>query len=294
MKKAGVDTYAELKYYATGLLPENPSSIVSTKPSYFKSNEGVQFVESNTDDPLRPNPLAQVIKVENFDGGVFVTGADLYFKKKSEEIPVRVYMTNVDFDKPAKNIIPGTEKSLTPETYLKCFASGNIQVTQGEVVVGTSSAASGPIAKIIDKNGVELTPSSTGVYALTNEQVYTLVLSNHNGRSFLQNEIIEVPSLTVANATGGTDLTLTIAKDSGKLSDIRITNTGANYDSAVLTIESPQLPGGSVATAKINVSDGKIYNAEVSIPGFGYTEAPSVVIKGVGNGAGGVCCRNVY
>ena len=196
-------------------------------------------------------------------------------------------MTNVDFDKPAKNIIPGTEKSLTPETYLKCFASGNIQVTQGEVVVGTSSAASGPIAKIIDKNGVELTPSSTGVYALTNEQVYTLVLSNHNGRSFLQNEIIEVPSLTVANATGGTDLTLTIAKDSGKLSDIRITNTGANYDSAVLTIESPQLPGGSVATAKINVSDGKIYNAEVSIPGFGYTEAPSVVIKGVGNGAGG-------
>ena len=286
-EKAGVDTYAELKYYATGLLPENPSSIVSTKPSYFKSNEGVQFVESNTDDPLRPNPLAQVIKVENFDGGVFVTGADLYFKKKSEEIPVRVYMTNVDFDKPAKNIIPGTEKSLTPETYLKCFASGNIQVTQGEVVVGTSSAASGPIAKIIDKNGVELTPSSTGVYALTNEQVYTLVLSNHNGRSFLQNEIIEVPSLTVANATGGTDLTLTIAKDSGKLSDIRITNTGANYDSAVLTIESPQLPGGSVATAKINVSDGKIYNAEVSIPGFGYTEAPSVVIKGVGNGAGG-------
>ena len=86
-EKAGVDTYAELKYYATGLLPENPSSIVSTKPSYFKSNEGVQFVESNTDDPLRPNPLAQVIKVENFDGGVFVTGADLYFKKKSEEIP---------------------------------------------------------------------------------------------------------------------------------------------------------------------------------------------------------------
>ncbi len=285
--KTGVDTYAELKYYATGLLPENPSSIVSTKPSYFKSNEGVQFVESNTDDPLRPNPLAQVIKVENFDGGVFVTGADLYFKTKSEEIPVRVYMTNVDFNKPAKNIIPGTEKSLTPETYLKCFTSGNIEVTQGEVVVGSSSAASGPISKIIDKNGVDLTPSSTGVYALTNEQVYTLVLSNHNGRSFLQNELIEVPSLTTANATGGTDLTLTIAKNSGKLSEIRITNTGANYDSAVLNIESPQLPGGSVATAKINVSDGKIYNSEVSIPGFGYTEAPSVVIKGVGNGAGG-------
>jgi len=285
--KATVDTYAEIKYYASGILPQNPASIVSTRPSYFKSNEGVQFVESNTDNPLRPNPLAQVFKVENFDGGVFVTGADLYFKSKSTNVPVRVYMTNVDFDKPAKNIVPGTEKTLSPDTYLKCYASGNLSITKGEYVVGTSSAASGPISRLIDKNGVELTPSSTGVYDLTNEQVYTLVLSNHNGKSFLQNEQLEIPSVTLANATEGTDVSLTIAKDSGKLSDIRITNPGQNYDSAVLTIESPQLPGGSVATAKINVSDGKIYNADVSIAGFGYTEAPSVVIKGVGNGAGG-------
>ena len=58
-------------------------------------------------------------------------------------------------------------------------------------------------------------------------------------------------------------------------------------DSAILTIESPQLPGGSTATASIEVSGGKIYNAEVSLSGFGYTEAPSVVVKGVGSGAGG-------
>ena len=285
--KTTVDTYAEIKYFATGILPQNPSSIVSTKPSIFKSNEGVQFVESNTDNPLRPNPLAQIFKVENFDGGVFVTGTDLYFKSKSSNIPVRVYMTNVDFDKPAKNIIPGTEKTLTPETFLKCYTSGNVLVTRGEFVVGTSSAASGPIARIIDKNGVELTPSSTGVYSLTNEQVYTLVLGNHNGRSFLQNEDLEIPSVTLANATGGTDLKLSIAKDSGKLSDIKIVDPGVNYDSAIMTIESPQLPGGSVATARVDVSGGKIYNAEVSLSGFGYTEAPSVIIKGVGNGAGG-------
>ena len=68
---------------------------------------------------------------------------------------------------------------------------------------------------------------------------------------------------------------------------MRITNTGQNYDSAILTIESPQLPGGSTATASIEVSNGKIYNAEISLSGFGYTEAPSVVVKGVGNGAGG-------
>ena len=285
--KLGVDSYTEIKYYATGILPENPSSIVSTKPSVFKSNEGVQFIESNTDNPIRPNPLAQTFKIENLDGGCFVTGLDLYFNKKSTNIPVKTYITNVDAEKPAKNIIPGSEKTLTPNTLLKCFASGNMSVTQGESVTGASSAASGPILKIFDKNNVELVATASGRYSLTNEQVYTVVLSNHNGKSFRPNEDLTIPSVTLANATNATDFVLAIAKDSGKLSDIRVTNPGLNYDSAILTIESPQLPGGSTATARIEVSGGKIYNTEISLSGFGYTEAPSVVIKGVGNGAGG-------
>lgn len=92
---------------------------------------------------------------------------------------------------------------------------------------------------------------------MTNEQVYTVVLGNHNGKSFKQNEDLSIPSVTLANATDGTQLKLTIAKDSGKVSDIKIKNTGQNYDSAILTIESPQLPGGSSATARIEVSEGK-------------------------------------
>ena len=186
--KSTVDTYAEVKYYATGILPENPGTIVSTKPSFFKANEGVQFVDSNTDNPVRPNPLAQTFKVENYDGGVFTTGIDLYFNKKSNIIPVKVYLTNVDFDKPGKNIIPGTEKVISPFTFLKIFTNGNVNVTQGESITGSTSAASGPLAKIMDKKGVDLVPSSSGRYLLTNEQVYTMVLDNHNGRSFNQNE----------------------------------------------------------------------------------------------------------
>ncbi len=285
--KEEVDSYTEVKYYATGLLPENPSSIVSTKPSYFKSNEGVQLIESNTDNPVRPNPLAQTFKVENLNGGCFITGVDLYFSKKSTNIPVKAYISNVDAEKPSKNIVPGSEKTLSPNTFLKCFASGNVAVYVGESVTGASSSASGPILKIFDKNNVELVATSSGKFSLTNEQVYTIVLSNHNGKSFVQNEDLIIPSVTEANALNNTDLVLSIAKDSGKVSKMRITNTGQNYDSAILTIESPQLPGGSTATASIEVSGGKIYNAEVSLSGFGYTEAPSVVVKGVGNGAGG-------
>jgi len=287
ISKEEVDSYTEVKYYATGILPENPSSIVSTKPSYFKSNEGVQLIESNTDNPVRPNPLAQTFKVENLDGGCFVTGVDLFFSKKSDNIPVKAYITNVDAEKPAKNIVPGSEKTLSPNTSLKCSASGNMAVYKGESVTGASSSASGPILKVFDKNNVELVATASGKYSLTNEQVYTVVLSNHNGKSFVQNEDLIIPSVTLANATNATDLVLSIVKDSGKVSKMRIANPGLNYDSAILTIESPQLAGGATATASIEVSGGKIYNAEVSLTGFGYTEAPSVVVKGVGNGAGG-------
>ena len=153
--KTEVDSYTEVKYYATGILPENPSSIVSTKPSIFKSNEGVQLIESNTDNPVRPNPLAQTFKIENLDGGCFLTGVDLYFNKKSATIPVKTYITNVDAEKPAKNIIPGSEKTLTPNTFLKCFASGNMAIYKNESVTGASSTASGPILKVFDKNNVE-------------------------------------------------------------------------------------------------------------------------------------------
>jgi hypothetical protein len=282
-----VDTYAEIPYYATGILPENPASIVSTKPAYFKSNEGVQLIDNNTDNPLRPNPLSQTFKIENFDGGLFTTGIDLFFAKKSSNVSAKIYLTDVVSGKPGKNIIPGTEKTLNPNTFLKCYSNGNVIITKGESITGSSSSASGPILKVIDKNGVEVVPSASGKFSLTNEQVYTLVLGNHNGKSFKQNEDLIIPSVTLANATNGTQLKLTIAKDSGRLSDIKIKNPGQNYDSAILTIESPQLPGGSVATARIEVSGGKIYNTEISLSGFGYTEPPSVVVKGVGNGAGG-------
>ena len=285
--KEDVDSYTEVKYYATGILPENPSSIVSTRPSYFKSNEGVQLIESNTDNPVRPNPLAQTFKIENLDGGCFITGIDLFFSKKSTNVPIKTYITNVDSEKPGKSIVPGSEKTLSPNTFLKCYANGDVSVFKGENVTGASSAASGPILQIFDKNNVELVATASGKYSLTNEQVYTIVLSNHNGKSFAANEDLTVPSVTLSNATDGTSLKLTIAKDSGKLSDIRVTNPGQNYDSAILTIESPQLPGGSTATAKVEVSGGQIYNTEISLTGFGYTEPPSVVVKGIGNGAGG-------
>ena len=285
--KDEVDTYAEVKFYATGLLPENPSSIVSTSPSFFKSNEGIQITDSNTENPIKPNPLAQTFTVEGFDGGVFATSLDLFFSAKSDKIPLRVYLTDVQSGKPGKNIVPGTQKVLSPETYLRVVANETLTITRGENVTGALSNASGPISKVFDKNNIEVTPSNIGVITLTSDQVYTLILDNHNGRSFQQDENLEIPSLTLNNNLNNTTSTLKIAKDSGRVTDLRVKNTGSEYDSAILTIESPQLPGGGNSTATVRVSGGKVYHTEIVLSGSEYTEPPAVVINGTGTGNSG-------
>ena len=293
--KGSVDTYAEVQFYATGALPNNPPSITSTQASFFKANEGVQLVDSNTDNPIKPNPLAQTFKIENFVLGTMVTGLDLFFNKKSSSVPLRAYLTDVVSGKPGKNIIPGTQVSLNPETYLKVYVTGEketVTIARGEYVSGSSSNASGPILKVLDANNVEVGDEASTTFELNKEQVYTLVLSNHNGTAFVPNESLTIPSITSYNAKNNTTLGIFIAKDSGKVTRLKVVDTGDSYETASLTIESPQLPGGSSATASVGVSDGKVYNAEISLSGRGYTEAPSVVIKGVGSGAAGATIQS--
>ena len=282
-----VETFAEVKFYATGIVPENPSSIVSTRPAFFKANEGTQIVDSNTENPVRPNPFAQTFKVDGFEGGAFVTSLDLFFNKKSDNIPLRVYLTDVVSGKPGKNIIPGTQKVLTPETFLKVVSSDTLTITKGESITGSKSNASGPISKVIDKNNIEIVASTTGKFTLTNDQVYTIVLDNNNGKSFVQDELLTVTSITQANNANNTQFTLTIAKDSGRVTGLKVANTGSGYESAIITIESPQLPGGGNATATVRVSQGLVYDAEISLPGSGYTEPPSIVLRGTGSGNAG-------
>ena len=285
--KDTVDTYADLKYYALGKLPQNPPTINATSPAYFKANEGVQKIDSVTDVEIKPNPLAQTFSIESFDGGLFVTSAELYFNKKSTNIPVRVYLTNTEIDKPAKHIIPGAEATLSPNTLVRAYSNGTTTLTIGESIVGSQSACSGPLLKVLDSTNIEVTASADGKVIVSSDQVYTLVLSNHNGREFIQNENLIINSITEFNNKNNTNLGLTIAKDSGRVTDLIVEQTGQNYDSAFLTFESPQLAGGSQASGAVKISEGKIYNASVSLGGSGYTAPPAIVIKGVGSGNGG-------
>lgn len=140
--------------------------------------------------------------------------------------------------------MPGSESVLNPDTYLRVYTNGTLTINKGENCSGVTSGSVGPIKDVYDRNNIILTPSTTGSYTLTNDQVYTIVLSNHNGKSFVENEELRFASLTTYNAAQNTNLRVTVARDSGRLIDLRVDNLGSGYDSASIQVESPQLPGG--------------------------------------------------
>lgn len=294
LTNSSTNTYAEIVYYATGNLPENPSSIVSTTPAKLKGEEGLQTISTTTGSTTnsKPGPLSQTFKIQNYPGGIFLTGMDLFFNKKSSSIPIRVYLTNVEGGKPGKYIIPGTESTLSPNTYLRVYTNGQLKIKKGESVTGFSSSASGPVENVLDKTGNSLNLSTTNEFVLNNDQVYTLVLSNNNGKSFVQNEDLKLITLTDYNLTNNSSLRLIIAKDCGSVSELKINNCGIGYENAIIIIESPQLLGGITATASVLVSSGNLYDVILGISGSGYTDPPAVIVKGSGSSASGAVVQS--
>ena len=276
-----VDSFAECKYYPTGIFPSQPASIISTIPSFIKASEGIQFID-NASTQAKPSPLTQTFRVENFEGGVFVTGVDLFFARKSETLPIRVYLTDTSTGKPGSYIVPGTEVVKSSNTYLRVFANNNLNLTIDEIVSGSISGVRGIIKEVIDQNGNTLIPTLQKTVALGNDQVYTLVISNYispSGSSFQQNESLIIPSLITLNALNNTQLSVTIAKDSGKIVGINIKDYGEGYESATLIIQSPQLPGGSTALANAFISNGEVFESNMLLEGSGYTDTPSVILR---------------
>ena len=276
-----VDSYAECNYYPTGIFPNQPASIISTIPAFLKATEGIQFIDKASTQ-AKPSPLSQTFKIQNFEGGVFVTGVDLFFSAKSNTLPIRVYLTDTSSGKPGSYVIPGTEVLKQSDTYLKIATNGNLNLTIGETISGSQSGVKGVIKEVIDKNGNKLVATLQKTVALSNDQVYTLVLSNYTsltGVSFQQSEQLVIRSLLTLNALDNTQLSVNICKDSGKIARLEVTDFGEGYNSATIIIQSPQLPGGSSALANVNISAGEVFEANIILSGSGYTDVPSVILR---------------
>lgn len=282
-------TYALTKFIALPFSQENkqiisPSSIFTYNESGTKRTDTIISKQYNKDRTI--DPIAQTFKIENFTTGIFATSLDLFFQSKDVNLPVRVKLVTTENGKPTKNVIPYSETTLDTDTFLRIRTNKSISLVLNEQVQGNKTSASGPIKKILSSTGVEVAASTSGTVSIDPNQVYTMVLSNHNGKSFEPGENLLIPSVTTYNVTNNDTVTVSIVRDSGYVKKIVMTDFGTSYSSpTTVSLNSPALPGGVTATATPIVSDGKVFEIEIGSAGSEYMDPPSVLISG-GPGSG--------
>jgi hypothetical protein len=107
---ANTTTFAQTTYTASGLLQSKEAQIVSTQQIQIQSTE--ERVQE-----LRPgivkttkleyyDPLAQSFMIGDINTGVYSTKIDLYFRKRSENVPLTVHLVTVENGVPTQKIVP--------------------------------------------------------------------------------------------------------------------------------------------------------------------------------------------
>lgn len=277
-----VSTFAEAVYTVSGFPNTSTTSIQSTRVPYINrrstsNSDTVQYVGSslvNVNQTGLLDPLAQTFKVSGFDGGMFVSSVDLYFKSKQtptdEETdrPVTVYLVDTNGGLPTRNIIPFSESTLESDTQLRIKINTDVPsgetILKGETIKGSTSGASGTVKK--------------DTIVTTTDTRYILTLSNHNGKEFIPGE-----AFTVERAPAISTTTFNIDEDSGVIDRIKVTSFGNSYANATTSVNVFGENGGTFgvnATATAKIYNGKIYEVELTNRGSNYYTPPNVTISG--------------
>ena len=277
-----VSTFAEAVYTVSGFPNTSTTSIQSTRVPYINrrstsNSDTVQYVGSslvNVNQTGLLDPLAQTFKVSGFDGGMFVSSVDLYFKSKQtptdEETdrPVTVYLVDTNGGLPTRNIIPFSESTLESDTQLRIKINTDVPsgetIQKGETIKGSTSGASGTVKK-------DMTVTTT-------DTRYNLTLSNHNGKEFIPGE-----EFTVERAPAISTTTFNIDEDSGVIDRIKVTSFGTGYANDTTSVNVFGENGGTFgvnATATAKIYNGKIYEVELTNRGSNYYTPPNVTISG--------------
>ena len=109
-------TEASVNYSATGIIQHRQRTIVSTRRVILR-REWVRRRRNVRGRRRRRwrDPLAQSFMIGEIDEGIFATSVDLYFQRKSNNVPVQMYVVTTDNGYPSQEIIPGSEITLMPE-----------------------------------------------------------------------------------------------------------------------------------------------------------------------------------
>ena len=284
-----VDSYAESVFTASGIVADREKTVVSTRAVQgFDHNRTVldrviNEVEETQDiqrtfrffnRPVRrDDPVAQTFEVDNnHSDGIFVTDLEVFFRTKDPVAAVQAYLIPTEGHVPNHNPIPMSTVTMNPDTLIRVSCTlfdATESLPVGTVVVGQTSGATGTIKSIVSFESAEDNPEIN----VTNH-TYNVVLDNYNGEFQAGEEII--PQLLPLSQS-----TFQIVQDEFIVERVDINTFGEDYvdgDTRVV-FSQPELLGGQAATGSVKVSQGKVYEIEVTSPGSGYIDIPSVTIE---------------
>ena len=240
--------------------------------------------------PRRRDPVAQTFQVSKNSGrgakdGVFLDSIEVFFKEKDFRKSVQCYLVSTDGEVPTDKVIPNSVVTLRPRGLLKVvgetLTADTVTVPGGTSVVGLTSGATAVIGrKMIFNNAPEggaLDPNAAEENI--SNKTYGMLINNYVGE-FILGEEIEIQSAPANRCK------FRLAEQEFLVKRLELTTLGQDYTTASVTFSPPQLPGGVTAEGEVKVSNGKVYEVQVTNRGSGYTQPPSATITGDGTGAG--------
>lgn len=240
--------------------------------------------------PRRRDPVAQTFMVSKTSGrgardGVFLDSIEVFFKEKDFRKGVQCYLVTTEGQVPTDKVIPNSVVTLGPRGLLKVvgetLTADTVTVPGGTSVIGLTSGATAVIGrKMIFNNAPEggaLDPNAAEENI--SNKTYGMLINNYVGE-FILGEEIEIQSAPANRCT------FRLAEQEFLVKRLELTTLGQDYTTATVTFSPPQLPGGVTAEGEVKVSNGKVYEVQVTNRGSGYTQPPSATITGDGTGAG--------
>lgn len=112
-------TSGVVTYTASGLLQSKEEVIISSREVVFNEER----IEENRNINVQGNllrttyydPLAQSFLIGNIETGCYVSKVDLFFRKKSENVPVSMHLVTVENGIPTQKIVPFSRVVLQPD-----------------------------------------------------------------------------------------------------------------------------------------------------------------------------------
>ena len=289
-------TFAEGVYNAAGSSQTIEETIISTRVPEIKK-ERVTQTRVTTDVKIRYfDPLAQTFIINDVTEGAFVTSLDLWFTSKSiTKIPVTVRLVAVDNGYPTQRVVPFSEVTLPDDevniggeltnfkfsdpVYLKAGTEYAIVLLSNDPAYRIRVSRLGGTDE--DNNIIQSNPYGGVMFMSQNASTWTP--DQTRDMKFVLNRAV------FNKTTPGYVEFKSIMREG--IQSIGVSNGGVNYSNntyngsgvqltgAVVTISAPP-SGGTQAYARsvVDTVTGTVIGIEVTDPGSGYVNTPTVAI----------------